>query len=332
MVVFAVVALVLFEAALFQSANLFDKSKVKIVVPQGVSTYSVQKILEEQEVIKPRSSFAFAARILGLTKGIQAGEYEFSPSDTLFSILLKLKRGEVVVPVAKRVLVTFPEGTSIYKMGEILKKEGVSDHEKFKALVKEGVTEDLRERHWSIFKFIPSESLEGYLYPDSYWFFAEAEVPDLAEIMVSHFEEKVMPFWEKAKKDTKYNLHEIITLASIIEKEAADPKERPIISSVFHNRMDIKMALDSCSTIKYALDDPTPIVTYEQLEVDSPYNTYKNRGLPPGPICNPGLDSIKAAVYPADTDYLYFVSKRDGTHIFSKTFAEHQRANRKVNR
>ena len=322
--------MVLFVASLFQSANPFDKSEYLIVIPKGASTRTIQTILEENEIIKPYSSFAFAARILGVAKHIQAGKYKFSPSEPLIGILIKLKEGDVHVPLPKRVWVTFPEGTSIYKMGEILKKEGVRDYKKFQDLTKEGITEVLRERHWKLFKYVPTESLEGYLYPDTYWFFEKAPIEDLVEVMITRFEEVVLPFWEKAQKDTKYNLYEIITLASIIEKEAQKPEERAIISSVFHNRLDLNMYLAACPTIKYALERPTKIVYLDQLEIDHPYNTYKNRGLPPGPICNPGIESIRAAVYPADTDYCYFVAKEDGSHIFSKTGIEHQRAKQKV--
>ncbi|MBN2057638.1 MAG: endolytic transglycosylase MltG [Candidatus Saganbacteria bacterium] len=325
-----VVIAALFLGSLFQAGNSFDNQYCRVTIDRGDSTFDVQKKLEHQGILKPYSTFAFAARLLGLSRQLQAGEYEFSPSEKLLTVLLRLKRGDVVEPEIRRVKITFPEGTSIYKMGEILRKNNVSDPDKFQQLVKEGITEGLRKEHWVIFKYLPTESLEGFLYPDTYWFYENATVDQIVEAMVSRFEEMVLPFWDKAKADTKYTLFEILTLASIVEKEAADPKERPIISSVFHNRLNIKMALDSCSTIKYALERPTKIVYYDQLEVDSPYNTYKNRGLPPGPICNPGIDSIKAAVYPAKTKYFYFVAKNDGSHIFSKTFAEHQRARAKA--
>lgn len=121
-------------------------------------------------------------------------------------------------------------------------------------------------------------------------------------------------------------MHEILTLASIIEKEAKVAEERPIISSVFYNRLKIGMPLAADPTVKYALERPTKKVYLDQLSVRSPYNTYRRKGLPPGPICNPGLESIKAAVYPSKTDYFYFVAKPDGSHIFSKTWQEHQKA------
>jgi len=320
--------ILLFAVSLLQSANSFDRSTSEIVIPQGASTARIQIILEDAGVLREYSSFAFAAKILGLSKHIQAGKYSFSPSETLFRVLWKLRKGRVVLP--EQIQVTFPEGTSIYKMGEILKAAGYKDYKKFQALVVEGITKSAREKYWHIFKYIPSESLEGYLYPDTYQFFAKADVYDLVDIMLKRFDQVVMPFWEKAKKDTKLNLHEILTLASIIEKEAKLRSEFPIISSVYHNRLELRMYLAACPTIKYALERPTKKVYKDQLEIDSPYNTYKRRGLPPGPICNPGIESIKAAIYPADTDYCYFVAKEDGSHIFSRSGLEHQKAKQKV--
>jgi len=324
-----IAALVLmFMAVLFQSAAPFNKTTFRIIIPKGVSTYTVRSILEKEGIVKSDSSFAYIARVLGAAKHIKAGEYELSPSDTLLKIILKLKRGEVLP--SRQILVTFPEGTSIYKMGEILKINEVGDPEKFQDLIKEGITREIREQYWHIFKYIPSESLEGYLYPDSYYFFNDARVADLVSVMLKRFNEVVIPFWLESLKDTKYNLHEILTLASIIEKESKVPEERAIISSVFHNRLKIKMPLAADPTIKYALERPTQKVYLNQLEVDSLYNTYKRRGLPPGPICNPGIESIKAALYPAQTNYFYFVAGKDGSHIFSRTWAEHQIARAKV--
>jgi len=320
--------ILLFTVSLFQSANPFNLSSCEIIIPKGASSYQVQTILEEQEILKPESTFSFAAKLLGLSTSIKAGLYRFSPSEPLFNILLRLKKGDVLP--AEQFKVTFPEGMSIYKMGEGLKKAGFADYKKFQALVKEGIRADLREKYWHIFKYIPSESLEGYLYPDTYWFLKEARVDGMADKMVARFDQVVMPFWQKSSKDTKLNLHEILTLASIIEKEAKVASERKIISSVYHNRIQLGMPLAADPTIKYALERPTKIVYYNQLETDSPYNTYKRRGLPPGPICNPGIESIKAAVYPAETDYYYFVAKTDGSHIFSRTGVEHQRARQKI--
>ena len=318
------ILVLMFILALFQPANIFDRSAKEVAIPNGASTKTIQTILEDSGIIKPESTFTFAAKVLGMTQQIKAGEYLLSPSDNLLDVLLKLKRGEVKPPDQLRV--TFPEGASIYRMGEILKDAGYDRGEQFKKLVHEGISEDLRQKYWHIFKYIPSESLEGYLYPDTYLIGKEESVKTLSWAMVSRFDKVVMPFWKKAKNDTKMTLHEVLTLASIIEKEAQKSQERPIISSVFHNRLKARMYLAACPTIKYALDKPTRKVYLDQLEVDSPYNTYKRKGLPPGPVCNPGIESIRAAVYPAKTNYYFFVANKDGSHIFSKDWQGHQKA------
>ena len=322
------ILLLVFSFLLLQSANPYDQTDYRISIPKGASATTIQKILERNEIIKLDSSFVFAVKVLGLAKNVKAGEYELSPSDSLLKILLKLKKGEVIAPESLKA--TFPEGSSIYKMGEILKQNRFSDWKKFQSLVKEGITEPLRKRHWSLFKYISSESLEGYLYPDTYLLLPNTKAEYLAEKMISRFEQVVIPLWLESAADTSLSLHEILTLASIIEKEAQKPKERAIISSVYYNRIKLGMPLAACPTIKYVLKDPTKKVYLDQLKIKSPYNTYKNLGLPPGPICNPGIASIKAAIYPAKTSYYYFVAKKDGSHYFSRTWTEHQNARVKV--
>jgi UPF0755 protein len=148
--------------------------------------------------------------------------------------------------------------------------------------------------------------------------------------MQNRFNEIIAPYWEQNKNNAKLNYYQTLILASIIEKEAKLPEERAIISSVFYNRMNMKMPLGADPTIKYALESPTKHVYLNQLNINSPYNTYKRRGLPPTPICNPGLDSFKAAIYPANTKYIYFVAKKDGSHIFTSSWEEHQKARYKA--
>lgn len=309
---------------LFLPRNPFDQSKVEVNIPAGASVKQVQLILQTNKTLPKYSIFKYFMRLFGLQNKIKAGNYLFSPSDPLPEVVTKLVLGETLAP--KELRVTFPEGTSIYKMGIILKEAGYADWLAFQGLVKEGITYDLRQRHWPIFKFIPSESLEGYLFPDTYHIFKDAPATDLAEKLLARFKAIVLPYWQKNKRQTKMNLHEIITIASIVEKEAKRPEERPVIASVFYNRLKDGMPLAADPTVKYALERPSKIVYLDQLSVKSPYNTYKRRGLPPGPICNPGLDSIKAAIYPAKTNYYFFVAKKDGSHLFSKSWQEHQKA------
>jgi UPF0755 protein len=323
-------AVVIVFIALIWPANPFDLSTRQVEIPAGASVRAVEKLLQGDGILPRFTGFRFMIRLLGLSGQIKAGKYSFSPADPLPRIITRLVINDTLpLPVRS---VTFPEGSSIYKMGLLLQKAGFADWERFQALVHEGITAGLREKYWSIFKYVPSESLEGYLFPDTYQFYQSASAEALAAVMVDRFDAIVMPFWSKAKKDTRLTLHEVLTLASIIEKEAKKPAERAIIASVFFNRLKKGMPLAADPTIKYALERPSKKVFYEQLDVKSPYNTYKRRGLPPGPICNPGLDSIKAAVYPAKTNYFFFVAKPDGSHQFSVDWQGHQRAKQKVMR
>ena len=309
-------------------ANPLNQTKIKVTIPAGSSARAVRQLLQDSHLLPPWSPFLLAVKLCGLADNLKAGDYFFSPSDPLPAVIYKLAAGLTVPP--DELKVAFPEGTSLYKMGLILKEHGFKRWAGFQLLAYEGISAGLRERHWALFKYIPSESLEGYLFPDTYHVFADASPEALAETMLKRFEAVVVPFWDRSKKDTRLSLHEILTLASIVEKEAQRPEERPIIASVFYNRLKLGMPLAADPTVKYALERPSKRVYLDQLSVKSPYNTYKVRGLPPGPICNPGLDSIKAAIYPAKTSYLFFVAKKDGSHIFSKTWQEHERARIKV--
>jgi len=319
-----VLTILLITLSLFSFISIFlqagtNEAPVTIEIPKGTSFNQVASSLKDAGIIRRELDFKLAARILFVSDQIKAGRYRFSPHPILIDVLKKLAAGEAVPE--ELIKVTIPEGTSIYKMGTILEKEGVACFEDFRGLINSPLAKEYG---------IPDNSLEGYLFPDTYVVEKSISAEALAGIMFKRFSEVVISYWESNKKATKFNLHEILTLASIIEKEAATSEERLIISSVFHNRLDIKMGLAADPTIKYALERPSKTVYFDQLKVKSPYNTYKNRGLPPGPICSPGLESIKAAIYPAKTDYLYFVAQKNGTHIFSSSWADHEKARVKV--
>jgi UPF0755 protein len=305
---FPIVVLLLAILAAFSLLSVFFQTgtndrTVTLEIPKGSSADQVASQLTAAGVVRRKMDFKIVARLLGVADKLEAGRYRFAPHPVLTGVVNKLAHGEIAAEDPLKV--SFPEGTSIYKMGTILEKEGAPCFKKFRKL---------------------SQSREGYLFPDTYIFDKNISAEALAGLMEKRFREIVLPYWEANRKATKYNLREIITLASIIEKEAARTEERPVISSVFHNRLKIKMALGADPTIKYILERPSKIVYYDQLKIKSPYNTYLNRGLPPGPICNPGLSSIQAAIYPAKTDYLYFVARKDGTHIFSANYREHLKA------
>ncbi|MBC7190305.1 endolytic transglycosylase MltG, partial [Candidatus Aerophobetes bacterium] len=223
-----------------------------------------------------------------------------------------LKEGKV-----KICKVTVPEGSSSWEIAELLSEKKITNKEEFLILVK---SPDYFKKE---FPWIEAKhSLEGYLFPDTYYFALEEEPARVIEKFLARFEEKVLPLC----KEKDFSLQQILTMASIVEKETGKDFEKPIIAAVFYNRLKRGMKLMADPTVKYALKDFNRKLTKKDLAFFSLYNTYIFPGLPPGPICNPGIESIKAAISPAEVDYLYFVSRGDGTHKFSRTYTEHLKA------
>ncbi len=319
--------LMLFLALVMETKDPFNRKIFSIKIEKGLSAREVSSFLESRKLIKSALSFDLLTVLLRAQNKIQSGEYLLSPSMSNLKILRILRQGDTAPE--QLVKITFPEGLSIYKMGEKLKEEKITIGEDFKNLVDYPKINELAQE-FAFLKEVKTKSLEGFLFPDTYLIEMKTSKARLVHLMLKRFDKEVMSFWRKAKKDTSYSLFEIITLASIIQKEAALKEEMPIVSSVFRNRLNIHMKLDACTTVKYALEHPTKIVYYDQLKYDSPYNTYIYAGFPPGPICNPGLDAIRAAVYPAETAYLYFVANKDGSHHFSKSLEEHNQARKTI--
>ena len=313
----------------FQVGNRFDKSLYIINIPKGYGANQVAELLESRGILDGRYGFNLIINIFGWQNKMQAGTYEFTPNMSLINVVWKIRRGNIIPPMLVRIV--FPEGLSIYKMGRFLAKEGVGDGLAFQDLTNNAINSNLMVKYQFLFD-VPTNSLEGYLFPDTYHVSSNIGTWQMAELMLARFNSVIMPYWRKnySKMGVKMSLHQVITLASIIEKEAAVDSERPQISSVYHNRLRIRMHLGADPTIKYVLERPGKIVSYDDLKIDSPYNTYRHYGLPPGPICNPGLSSVKAAMFPAKSDYLYFVARADGSHIFSKTLVEHQSAQKQT--
>ncbi|MFM7425336.1 MAG: endolytic transglycosylase MltG, partial [Elainella sp.] len=252
----------------------------------------------------------------------QAGIYELSPTEPLDSIADQIWRGEVV-----QNSFTIPEGWSIQQMADYFAEQGYFGKEEFLAAVRQ-IPRDK-------FSWLPEgiPHLEGFLYPDTYKFAGTLTPPLAIDQMLSRFQEIALPVFEQGKGVTPYNLLQWTTLASIVEREAVIGEERPQIASVFARRLRDGMPLGADPTVEYALgirQTPDQPLTWDQVDTPSPYNTYKNVGLPPTPISSPGVSSLEASLNPADTEYLYFVARYDGTHVFSKTLAEHEAAQDKI--
>ncbi len=321
-IIFGLLFVLFAMATLFLAKNRFDNDPIKVLIPINSTAKQMSRILYENGVIGNQYSFYWSAKMLGFGNKLKAGTYYFTPSMSNVSILYALKAGRSVEGGIK---VVFPEGSSIYRIARTLESKGVTIvNGNLDGLENKGITDELRAQYGFLTN-VPIYSLEGYLFPDTYMLPNKIERDRLVELMLNRFEEVVVPVYVTSNM-RRYSLHQILTMASIVEKEAENDAERPIIASVFYNRLETGMALRADPTVKYALSSPTKRVTYNDLKVDSPYNTYRVQGLPPGPICNPGLRSILAAIYPARTNYLYFVSNGDGTHSFSRDWAGHVKA------
>jgi UPF0755 protein len=297
------------------SFSPIDRKNVNIVVdiPTGSSFWESTEILNKAGLIKNRFFFYSLAAARGARRHICAGEYEINTLMTPWTMIKKLTRGEV-----KIYKVIIREDLTLRDIAEILEKDKLINKEIFFDLA--------RDKEFMESLNIEAESLEGYLFPDTYYFNRSMNTRRIIKKMVDTFREKVTPAMIKRAEELGFSPHQFITLASIIGKESGADSEKSRISAVFHNRLNKKMRLQSDPTAVYDMDRFEGKVLRSHLKRKSPYNTYLIKGLPPGAIANPGLDSLKATINPAHVDYLYFVSKNDGSHYFSSSLVEHNQA------
>jgi UPF0755 protein len=286
---------------------------VIVDIPTGSSFVKITELLSDAGIVRTRVFFYSLALAKRALRSIRAGEYEFDTSLTPSEVIDKLLRGEIKV-----YRVTIPEDFSVKEIADRLLEYKLIDENTFLKLAE--------DEEFLASVGIKAASIEGYLFPDTYFFDRSMSTRQIMRIMVNQFWKKVNPEMLKRAQEMGFNIREFITLASIIGKESGNQAEKPSISAVFHNRLKRKMPLQSDPTAVYDLEDFDGVVLRSHLKRKSPYNTYIIRGLPPGPIANPGLDSLKAALYPAPVNYLYFVSKRDGSHFFSSSLEMHNNA------
>lgn len=286
---------------------------VTFEVPKGATGSQIARLLADAELVEHESFFRLALR-LNPGEAIQFGTYRVPGGGSPVQLLEHLRKGPVVAIQADTVRVTVPEGLTLRQMGTLL-----GDPEMFLTTVENLDPETLLG--------FPAPSLEGFLMPNTYFFEEEPSPGALTSRMLQQFRTEYEKLVDEIPGAAERDPLEVVTIASLIEEEARDDAERPIIASVIYNRLERNRPLDLDSTLQYALDKYGQRLLNEDKEVDSPYNTYRNAGLPPGPISNPGPASIRAALAPADTDYLYFVSNADGkSHTFSRNLAEHNQA------
>jgi UPF0755 protein len=246
-------------------------------------------------------------------KRVKAGEYLLSARLAPARIIEMMVGGKVILYKA-----TIPEGYTLRQIAAVVAETKLVTTEDFLKVAEDA--ERVRSEG------IEAETFEGYLFPDTYYFPKDAGPEKIVTAMVRRFHSVFGPEWKNRANELGFSVHEIVTLASIIEKETGLPAERPIISSVFHNRLKKRMRLESDPTVIYGIDGFKGNITRKDLTAERPYNTYRIRGLPPGPIATPGARALEAALFPADTVYLFFVSKNDNSHQFSKNIIDHNRA------
>jgi UPF0755 protein len=281
-------------------------------VREGMSLKDVVGELEKNQLITGNRLFLLCARVMGYSKRIKAGEYRLTPDMSPLKILDRLGSGAIITHA-----VTIPEGFTREKIGGLLARKELVNSDEFMALT--GNLEAAKRYG------IDGPDLEGYLYPDTYHLSRGLSTAKIVEIMVGRFFEVYKPLGQQAEA-VRMTMEKVVTLASIVEKETGCASERPIIASVFLNRLQKRMRLESDPTVIYGLKDFDGNIRKKHLSQKTRYNTYVIRGLPPGPIASPGFEALKAVLFPAKTNYLYFVSKNDGTHFFSQTYAEHSKA------
>lgn len=300
-----------------------DTTARRFAVERGETAASIAERLEREGLIKSALAFRLRARTEGVDVRFEAGEYELSPSMRPSEIMVRLQQGHF--PSQQ---VTIPEGYRIAQMADAVEVQRPGARAEFLLAVANARPEG------PLFADRPSSGgLEGYLFPDTYQLDRDTSVVKLVETMLRTFAARVTPDTVRLARERSLDIHQLVTLASIVEREAVVPSERATIAGVFLNRLKRNMPLQADPTVQFALrpgNEPAPdglywkrVLTATDLKVDSPYNTYVRRGLPPGPICSPGLAAIQAVVAAPTSDFLYFVAKPDGTHAFAKTLAEH---------
>lgn len=294
-------------------ASSGNSETVEIRVAQGETFATVVRKLRAHRVIVNERLFSLWARITGSEKRIHWGLYRFDPSFPPREVLNRMVLGKGVFHS-----VTIPEGLTVNEIAELLGKMQIADRDKFLA---EAANPELLAMLG-----LEYSGIEGYLFPDTYHFTPSTPERDIILAMVEQFRKASEPILTEHQATAQFSLHEIVTLASIIEKETGIEAERPLVSAVFYNRLKLHMPLQSDPTVIYGLKEYNGNLTRKDLQDRSLYNTYRIPALPPGPICNPGLSSLKAALQPAPVPYLYFVSKNDGTHLFSENLEAHNRA------
>jgi UPF0755 protein len=339
LVAFILVSIIAFLIFYYININLpYDKDgeAQSVVIEPGTSLKNIAQELKEERLIQSSNLFILYARNKNLQSKLQAGVYSLSQDMSIKNIVAKISQGQVN---SQEITVKLLEGWSIEEMAQYFEEKGIWQKDEWLEAVgwspintrSKEVNQDLLE-YQENYSFLESKpkfaSLEGYLFPDTYKIYKDSEPSDLVIKMLNNFNNKLTPKMREDIREQNRTIHEVVTMASLIEKEATiknnDLEEAKIISGIFWDRIARGQALQSCASLAYILGEYKTVYSTKDIQIESPYNTYQNVGLPPGPINNPGIAAIKAAIYPVYTKYNYFLSPvgSDKT-LFSTTYNEH---------
>ncbi len=303
--------------------SLTDNSEIIFEIPAGASTKGIAQLLYEENIINNKNHFKKLSKDMGADGKMQAGTYSVSRSMTKSELINKFVAGDVYV---KTVKFTIPEGFEVYRIADYLESLNLIDKQKFYNSL------DSDEFDNEFLKDVDRNyHLEGYLFPDTYEVALGSSEHDIIQMLLNRFDRFYTDDVKQKIKNTGLTLDEFVTMASIVERETVLDEERPLVASVFYNRLNRGMLFQSCATVQYVLQERKDVLSYDDIAINSDYNTYKNVGLPPSAIANAGEKSFMAVLNPSDTEYLYFRRsvKRDGSQIFSKTLKEHEAASNK---
>jgi UPF0755 protein len=315
LVIAAAAAAYLISSRVKEPYRGFTAEAQEVEIPAGASTRTIGDRLVDAGVIRDQLTYRIALWLTGDARKLKAGEYRFDHPMTPADVLGKIARGEVDV-----VNVTFREGLTIPEMAVIFESQGLGTAADFLAAAS--------NRSLIVDLDANASDLEGYLFPETYPVSRHVQSAQLVSAMVARFRRVLTPELTDAAAARGLSVRQLVTLASIVEKETGAAAERPLVAAVYSNRLNIGMGLQCDPTVIYALQRAGRYdgnIRKDDLQIDSPYNTYRYQGLPPGPIAAPGRGSLDAAAHPASVDYLYFVSRNDGTHAFARTLDEHNR-------
>jgi UPF0755 protein len=293
----------------------YPEAEQFVDIPQGSGSAAMARRLADAGIVPNPTAFRLAVWLRGAGQRLQAGEYRFDTPITPAQVVDKIARGDVYLQP-----ITFREGLTIRQMSQIYESKGFGPASEFVAATRDATLINPLDPE--------ARDLEGYLFPDTYALSRRTTAPQLVKRMVAGFEKALTPDIRARAAARGMSVRELVTLASLVEKETAKADERPIVAAVYANRHRIGMGMQADPTVIYALERAGQYsgnLTRENLRFDSPYNTYRYAGLPPGPIAAPGRASLEAASNPADVPFLYFVSRNDGSHVFATTLDEHNR-------